>query len=111
MNQSNIRILSLCDCDTCDSCDSSGQVSQLSQLLLSQTPGNPKIGVDMKLLKKGDRIRLKVRTIGGWKGTGTVTEDQAYGSDTIWFRKDGGRADNCAAGRHEVALIRTRGEP
>lgn len=56
MNQFNFTNLSLCDCDTCDFCDSSGQVSQLSQLSLSQTPRNPKIGVDMKLLKKGTGI-------------------------------------------------------
>jgi hypothetical protein len=60
-------------------------------------------------LKKGDRIRLKVRTISGWKGTGTVSEDQI--DDTIFFHKDGedinswigGR--NCAC-RHEAAKLR-----
>jgi hypothetical protein len=65
----------------------------------------------MKLLKKGDRIRLKVRTIGGWKGTATVTEDQISPDVTVWFRKDGSdpddwMADRCCACRHEVAVMR-----
>ena len=58
-----------------------------------------------KKLKKGDRIRLKVRTISGWKGTGTVIEDQI--TDTVLFRRDGKReGDKCSACREEVALMR-----
>lgn len=32
-------------------------------------------------LKEGDKIRLKVRTLGGWKGIGTVIFQQ---DDTVW---------------------------
>jgi len=62
----------------------------------------------MRLLKKGDRIRLKVRTIFGWKGTGTVTEDQLHADDNVYFRKDGGIGERNGARRHEVALMRNR---
>lgn len=61
----------------------------------------------MKLLKKGDRIRLKVRLITGWKGVGTVINDQLSENDSVKFKRDG--FDDflgCLAGRHEVALIR-----
>lgn len=68
----------------------------------------------MRLLKKGDRIRLKVRTFGGWKGTATVTTDQVSADDVVWFRKDGSDPDSylagrCCACRHEVALVRAGG--
>lgn len=63
-----------------------------------------------KLLKKGDRIRLKVRTMGGWTGTATVTEDQLMPDHPVFFRKDGDAEnwlnDRCCAGRHEVSVIR-----
>jgi hypothetical protein len=58
----------------------------------------------MKKLKKGDRIRLKVRTISGWEGIGTITEDQE--GDSISFRKDGGTEENNRAMRHEVTLLK-----
>lgn len=63
------------------------------------------------LLRKGDRIRLKVRTVGGWKGTATVTEDQTALAGPVWFRKDGsepgdGLAGRCSACCHEVEAIR-----
>ena len=32
-----------------------------------------------KQIKVGDRIRLKVRTMSGWKGTGTVIFSDPYG--------------------------------
>ena len=65
----------------------------------------------MKLLKKGDRIRLKVRTISGWKGLGTVSEDQM--DNIIAFFKDGEDHESSLLGhnyamRHEVAVIRSK---
>ena len=65
----------------------------------------------MQLLKKGDRIRLKVRTILGWKGYGTVSEDQLHADSTVWFSRDGDDPEDImfgrsAACRHEVAKVR-----
>ena len=65
----------------------------------------------MRLLKRGDRIRLKEPLMSGWKGTATVTEDQINGVGCVWFRKDGSdpddwMADRCCALRYQVALIR-----
>jgi hypothetical protein len=62
----------------------------------------------MRLLKKGDRIRLKVRTMAGWKGLGTVSADQHPYNDTIVFFRDGKSPiyDRCIAARREVALVR-----
>lgn len=59
-------------------------------------------------LKKGDRIRLKVRTVFGFKGTATVMEDQVGDEPdaTIRFKKDGSTEEHCYACRHEVAKIR-----
>jgi hypothetical protein len=54
------------------------------------------------LLRKGDHVRLKVRTISGWKGTGTVATDQI--NDMVDFHKDGG--GTCAVLRKEVSKIR-----
>ena len=64
-----------------------------------------------RLLKKGDRIDLKVRfPLSGWKGRGAVTEDQYPEHGTVVFRKDGdpdnGCYDKCCAGSDEVALRR-----
>lgn len=64
----------------------------------------------MKQLQKGDRIRLKVGTIGGWKGTATVLEHSVC-DDTVEFLKDGYTPDEygrsyCYAFRHEVSKIR-----
>jgi hypothetical protein len=61
----------------------------------------------MKKLKKGDRIRLNTRTISGWKGIGTITEDQEQEEAAISFRKDGGTEENNRAMRHEVTLLKT----
>ena len=63
-----------------------------------------------RLLRAGDRIRLKVRTMGGWKGEATVVKDQ-HGQDDplVYFRRDD-RPDwwppGCAL-RDEVALVRS----
>jgi hypothetical protein len=65
----------------------------------------------MKRLKKGDRIRLKVMTLSGWKGFGTVIEDQSLFSESIRFRKDSTPpwtaegAIGCGAMRHEVSRV------
>ena len=62
------------------------------------------------LLKQGDRIRLKVRTLSGWKGTGTVAVDQLHPEDGIQFIKDGDHGPPYSgARRHEVAKL--RGQP
>lgn len=67
----------------------------------------------MKRLKKGDRIRLKVRLLSGWKGTATLVEDESP-DGTVQFVKDGDDPNDwldclCFAGRHEVAKMRTKG--
>ena len=64
-----------------------------------------------RLLKKGDRIRVKVRLMSGWKGTATVTRNQYSSVDTVQFVKDGDDPDDwlagcCLACRHEVSLLR-----
>lgn len=57
-------------------------------------------------LKKGDRIRLKVKTVFGWKGTGTVIRQNA---DMVSFQCDGETGDlsTGTAMRWEVSKIRT----
>ena len=67
--------------------------------------------VAMNYLKKGDKIRLNKRTIGGWKGIGTVIENQIYSSDLVWFIKEEPDEDDffdkkCCALRQEVSKIR-----
>ena len=71
----------------------------------------------MKLLKKGDRVRAKVATMFGWKGTGTVAMDMTEGDDTVTVWKDGFEHESChgypMAGsalfcRHEVAKMRNQ---
>jgi len=58
-------------------------------------------------LRKGDRIRLKARTMSGWKGTGTVVEDQRIGNPSVQFVKDGDTPEiPSGALRHEVAKLR-----
>lgn len=63
-----------------------------------------------KQIKVGDRIRLKVRLMGGWKGTGTVIFSDPYGG-IIEFLKDGDSLDEwgrtgCFVCKHEVAVMR-----
>lgn len=68
----------------------------------------------MSKLLPGDRVRMKVLMISGWRGTGTVIEYDEL-SDTVEILKDGdepgdyGRS-HCLACRHEVAKIRQRAE-
>ena len=58
-----------------------------------------------KRLEKGTRIRLKVRTICGWKGKATVVND--YGLGTVQFVKDDFPNElNCYCRRDEVAVLR-----
>lgn len=61
----------------------------------------------VKSLSRGDGIRLKVRTISGWKGTGTVVEDQVDCDDGVIFVKDASVREwpFTHACRHEVARI------
>lgn len=59
-------------------------------------------------LKKGDRIRLKVRIACGWKGLATVTADQAEdGADaTVQFKKDGGIEVDTIASRYQIVKLK-----
>ena len=62
----------------------------------------------MRPLKSGDRVRLKVRSLFGWKGTGTVSEIIGDGTDpntSVEFLKDGS-SELCTCCRHELAKIR-----
>jgi len=62
-----------------------------------------------RLLRKGDRIRLKVRTAWGWKGEAIVVRDQLGPDDIIaWRRIDDENYNRCPgiACRHEVSLIK-----
>lgn len=63
-----------------------------------------------RLLKKGERIRLKVRTFSGWKGVGIVADDESpHESGLIAFYKlvpGEHHPDRCFALRDQVALIR-----
>ncbi|MEN9767025.1 MAG: hypothetical protein RLZZ32_985 [Cyanobacteriota bacterium] len=61
-------------------------------------------------LQVGDRIRAKVRSMGGWKGEGIVTAPD-YGTDRhrpIEFHKIGQDPDDppCLFCRCEVTLVR-----
>ena len=63
----------------------------------------------MRPLKAGDRVRLKVRSLFGWKGTGTVSEIIGDGTDPdtdVDILKDGS-SEHCTCCRHELAKIRT----
>ena len=58
----------------------------------------------MKQLKAGDRITLKVRTISGWKGSGTVV---SHSGDHVVFVKDGDRTiEMCDCMRYECRKTR-----
>ena len=62
-----------------------------------------------RLLRKGDRIRLKVRTLDGWKGEAIVVEDQLSVADRLVTFRPLGSDPEMPPGlamRHEVALIR-----
>jgi hypothetical protein len=65
----------------------------------------------MKTLNPGTRVRLNVRSIGGWKGTGTVVGDYPPSPDSIRLRKDG-LDETVQCMRHEVSVLRNqnRGE-
>jgi len=73
-------------------------------------------GSRAKVLRIGDRIRLKVPTLSGWTGTATVTEDMHGPENSVWFCKDGDdigdpSARSCTACRHEVAVLRDQALP
>ena len=62
----------------------------------------------MRALKAGDRVRLKVRSLFGWKGTGTVSEIIGDGTDpdtSVEILKDGS-SEHCTCCRHELTKIR-----
>lgn len=61
----------------------------------------------MRKLRAGDRIRLKVKTLTGWIGTGAVICDQSTPDSGVVFQRDGYDSDDtCDACRHEVVLLR-----
>ena len=61
-----------------------------------------------RLLRQGDRIRLKVQTANGWKGDAVVVEDQLSSDDIIAWRRnsDDPSGPPSIAMRHEVILKR-----
>lgn len=73
-------------------------------------------GEDMKRLdlKKGDRIRLKVRTMSGWIGSATVIEQvpDTFSDSLVWFARDGRDPnEQCCALRSQVAKLRDQSPP
>lgn len=67
----------------------------------------PRKGKAAHLLRRGDVIRLKVRTMGGFKGLGVVTEDMVSPGGAVYFVRMGRdlRESPSVATRREVALI------
>ncbi len=66
------------------------------------------------LIRKGDRLRLKVRLVDGWKGYATALRDQLDQNPdaVIDFRREGLPADQydlCCALRSQVVLCRQQG--
>lgn len=63
-----------------------------------------------KPYQKGDRIRLKVPLMfSGWQGCGTITRDQLWPGQTIFFKRDGHRDSDweaCQAEPHEIERIK-----
>ena len=59
-----------------------------------------------RLLRKNDRIRLKVRTTFGWKGDAVVVRDQFSPEDIIVWRRSDDKSGGppAIAMRHEVIL-------
>jgi hypothetical protein len=49
----------------------------------------PRKGKAARLLRRGDVIRLKVRTMGGFKGVGIVTEDMTHPGGVVLFVRMG----------------------
>ena len=66
-----------------------------------------------KPIKAGTRIRLKRRTIMGWKGTGTMTRDM-YGEGSLGiveFTPDDKTFEKGEACRYEVVVLRNQTPP
>jgi hypothetical protein len=64
-----------------------------------------------RLLKKGDRIRVKVPMLFGYRPgrrIGIVAEDQYKGGDAIcfWWADREQEGPHCLACRHEVSVVR-----
>ena len=64
-----------------------------------------------KPLKAGTRVRLKTRTVDGWKGTGTLLRDFLDGDDLVKFIPDDDKTTTVMACRHEVAVLRDQTPP
>lgn len=66
----------------------------------------------MRSLKVGTRVRMKVQTASGWKGTGTVIHSTWTGvklvKDGYPLHSDDGIADAC---RYDVAVLRDQTPP
>lgn len=59
-----------------------------------------------KLFKKGEKLRLKVPLLSGYKGIGTVTEDQDSQDDNVCFERDDIPGSKCRARPYEVSCYR-----
>jgi hypothetical protein len=59
----------------------------------------------MRLLKKGDRIGMRKRTTFGWKGKGTIAEDESPSGRVLCVQKDNGEG-TCYVTRGEVVLLK-----
>ncbi len=66
-----------------------------------------------KPLKAGTRVRLKTRTVDGWKGTGTViwdVLDDSYDA-IVKFRPDDDESTTVTACSYQVAVLRDQTPP
>lgn len=72
----------------------------------------PRKGKGAHLLRRGDVVRLKVRTMDGFKGVGVVTEDMVHPGGPVFFVNWGRdlREIPSVAVRREVALIGELGD-
>ena len=64
-----------------------------------------------KPLKAGTRVRLKTRTVDGWKGTGTVLRDVLDDDAIVKFRPDDDESTTVMACRYQVAVLRDQTPP
>ncbi len=64
-----------------------------------------------KPLKAGTRVRLKTRTVDGWKGTGTVLRDVLDDDAIGKFRPDDDESTTVTACCYQVAVLRDQTPP
>ncbi len=64
-----------------------------------------------KPLKAGTRVRLKTRTVDGWKGTGTVLRDVLDDDAIGKFRPDDDESTTVTACCYQVAVWRDQTPP